>query len=89
MTHTPGPWTAHKNPVGTYWPVSAEFGDARACIARVTNDEIPSAQSFDNARLLEALEMILPLAEAYLSGAPSHPDNAKLETARAIIAGCK
>jgi hypothetical protein len=34
---------------------------------------------------LEALKMILPLAESYLKSAPSHPDNAKLETARAAI----
>lgn len=36
-------------------------------------------------QLLEALKMILPLAEAYLRAAPGDPDNAKLETARAAI----
>lgn len=36
--------------------------------------------------LLSALSMVLPLAEAYLRKAPDHPDNAKLETARAAIA---
>lgn len=32
-----------------------------------------------------ALGDILPLAEAYLKSAPGHPDNAKLETARALL----
>jgi hypothetical protein len=35
--------------------------------------------------MLAALKLILPLAEEYLSSAPSHPDNAKLEDARAAI----
>ena len=39
--------------------------------------------------LLAALRYMLPLAEAYLSGAPSHPDNAKLEDARAAIRKAK
>jgi hypothetical protein len=39
--------------------------------------------------LLEALEMVLPLAEAYLAEAPSHPDQAKLESARAAIVAAK
>jgi hypothetical protein len=38
---------------------------------------------------LEALKLILPLAEAYLAQAPSHPDHAKLESARAAIAQAK
>ena len=36
--------------------------------------------------LRAALRDILPLAEDYLKKAPSHPDNAKLETARALAA---
>src|SRR5712672_3828917 len=32
--------------------------------------------------LHEALEWVLPLAKEYLKNAPTHPDNAKLETAR-------
>lgn len=35
--------------------------------------------------LLATLKVILPLAEAYLNNAPSHPDNEKLEKARAVI----
>jgi hypothetical protein len=35
--------------------------------------------------MLEALKEVLPLAEAYLKSAPGHPDNAKLEDARAAI----
>lgn len=35
--------------------------------------------------LVEALAYILPLAEAYLRHAPTHPDNTKLETARAAL----
>ena len=47
-------------------------------------DEIDRLRA-SHTRLLEALQMVLPLAEAYLKGAPSHPDTAKLETARAAI----
>lgn len=36
--------------------------------------------------LYESLAALLPLAEAYLSSAPSHPDNGKLEDARAALA---
>lgn len=36
--------------------------------------------------LVGALDMVLPLAEAYLKSAPTHPDNAKLETARLALA---
>jgi hypothetical protein len=36
--------------------------------------------------MAEALGWLLPMAEAYLQGAPSHPDHAKLETARALLA---
>lgn len=32
-----------------------------------------------------ALRDVLPLAEAYLKDAPAHPDQAKLETARALL----
>lgn len=35
--------------------------------------------------LLGSLREILPLAEAYLKSAPGHPDNARLEDARAAI----
>jgi hypothetical protein len=45
-------------------------------------DDTPSPGDLD---LLNALELVLPLAERYLSSAPSHPDNAKLETARGAI----
>jgi len=38
-----------------------------------------------NARLRGALADLLPLAEQYLWNAPSHPDNAKLETARDLL----
>lgn len=40
----------------------------------------------DHNKLRDALEQILPLATDFLSSAPSHPDNAKLETARAALA---
>ena len=36
--------------------------------------------------MYEALEWMLPMAEAYLKHAPSHPDNAKLETTRYVLA---
>jgi hypothetical protein len=36
--------------------------------------------------LLAACKALLPIAEAYLQHAPSHPDNAKLEDVRAAIA---
>lgn len=34
---------------------------------------------------IDSLRDLLPLAEDYLKAAPGHPDNAKLETARAIL----
>lgn len=37
-------------------------------------------------QLVDALAMILPLAEDYLRSAPGHPDNAKLEDARGALA---
>jgi len=36
--------------------------------------------------MAEAIAWLLPLASAYLRSAPSHPDHAKLETARALLA---
>lgn len=36
-----------------------------------------------------AIAMILPLAEGYLKQAPTHPDNAKLETARGVLAAAE
>ena len=39
-----------------------------------------SAKNFE-----ESLRDILPLAEAYLKSTPLHPDNAKVETARALL----
>lgn len=44
---------------------------------------VTAVNSFDALR--EALQNILPLAEQYLWNAPSHPDNAKLEDARAAL----
>jgi hypothetical protein len=38
--------------------------------------------------LLAALRGIFPLAEAHVAGAPGHPDQSKLEDARAMIAKC-
>lgn len=54
-------------------------------------DEVRLAQSYIvravncHDELLAALKDILPMAEAYLKSAPSHPDHSKLETARAAI----
>lgn len=42
-----------------------------------------------NSRLYDSLVEILPLAEAYLKAAPTHPDHAKLEDARAAIASAE
>jgi hypothetical protein len=36
-------------------------------------------------QLYAALAAVLPLAEKYLAQAPSHPDHAKLEDARAAL----
>ena len=38
----------------------------------------------ENAKLRAALKDVLPLAEQYLWDAPSHPDNAKIETVRTL-----
>lgn len=43
----------------------------------------------DHDKLRDALESILPLAEDFLCSAPSHPDNAKLESARAALAATR
>lgn len=39
-----------------------------------------------NANLLEALKNLVPLAQAYLRTAPSHPDNGKIADALEVIA---
>lgn len=53
-------------------------------------DEI-SIQMQEQRELIESLRGsladLLPLAESYLKSAPSHPDNAKLEDARALLIG--
>lgn len=41
--------------------------------------------SYNTDDLVDCIRDLLPMAEAYLKSAPSHPDNAKLETARAIL----
>jgi hypothetical protein len=52
---------------------------------------LPTDRSLSEAlrevlELRSALAALLPLAEAYLRSAPTHPDNAKLEDARALLA---
>jgi len=59
-------------------------GDERPKYVRP--DDVLAAHVRTIRQLREALEMLLPLAEAFLSSAPSHPDNAKLEQARLAIA---
>lgn len=41
--------------------------------------------SYDTGALMEIIKDLLPIAEAYLKQAPAHPDNAKLEDARAAL----
>jgi hypothetical protein len=35
--------------------------------------------------IMQVVAWLLPMAESYLAGAPSHPDNAKLEDARVLV----
>lgn len=47
-----------------------------------------SAQKFIHTKNLDSfssLRALLPMAEAYLQDAPNHPDNVKLDTARALL----
>lgn len=39
-----------------------------------------------HAQLSQAIRWLLPLAESYLKDAPSHPDHAKLESVRGLLA---
>ena len=52
---------------------------------------IASAPALTTAldQCVEALALVLPLAEKYLSKAPGDPENAKLETARAALEQAK
>lgn len=90
--HTPGPWRLwpHRertNPIVcvgndplTYSGIATVMGENMADDARL----IMAAPE-----LLAACKMLLPMAESYLRSAPSHPDNAKLEDARAAIAAAE
>lgn len=79
-------WKKHKAPMALYWKVVAVYARHLAQICR----GIESQAIADGApgRILElerSLRELLPIAEAYLDAAPAHPDNAKLETARALL----
>jgi hypothetical protein len=84
--HTPGPWHVRE------W--DRHEVDVLGMGARIANvsawadhdHTIADARLIAAAPdLLIALRMILPLAEAYMKGAPTHADNAKLEDARAAL----
>lgn len=65
------------------WRVAQiETGDPEQCMAY-------AALMASAPKLYDALLMVLPLAEEYLKSAPSHPDNAKLETARAALSSAQ
>ncbi len=50
---TPGPWTKHDHTVDGHWPVSADHGDGRACIARVGfDDDLSRDEAAANAHLI-------------------------------------
>lgn len=91
--HTPAPWQA--KPETDYVPaqvwadgrqLTEVYGESK--VARRANAQLiadaPELLRHRNM-LFDALLLILPLAESYLSKAPTDPDNAKLETARAAL----
>lgn len=84
--YTNGPWVAVP---GNGISIESESGFVVAVVHRgvKTHDEFTAnAQLLATApELLQSVEWLLPLAEAYLKAAPTHPDNAKLESARAAV----
>ncbi len=86
---TPGPWDKVVKMEG-FTAVGADTLIARVFSRafRDTENEAANAALVAAApELYDALVALLPLAEQYLWRAPSHPDNAKIEDARAAI--CK
>lgn len=92
--HTPGPWGYDPNgPAIIATTVPMWGGDEGAPRLRVVDlTAAMGGNATADARLiaaapdlLESLRLVLPLAERYLKSAPTHPDNAKLETARAAL----
>lgn len=98
--HTPGEWSVvvvppargsgyieirgpNNEAIATLFP-HAGYGGVGFDVARENARLMAASPTLMG--LVEALTEILPLAEEYLKSAPSHPDNAKLEDARAAIA---
>lgn len=96
-TAEPIPTDAHTDPdiqlpqEFVFWIAESRIaGHVLAVVEQIPQDP---ATAEANASLIaaapemyEALRWVLPLAESYLAKAPGHPDNAKLESARAAIA---
>ena len=56
------------------------------CPCYTKGDHLMACPLHAQARaMLDTIRVLLPMAEAYLRHAPSHPDNATLEDARAIL----
>lgn len=83
VQHSPAPWTLTFK-AGAWLVRSAQRAVAQI-VAHDAEDEANACVIAVAPELLEALRDMLPLAEAYLRGAPTHPDNARLEDARDAI----
>ena len=97
--HTPGPWEADRAKMdegGHYYQIDGQqlVGNLPYTVADTLNRHFCISPDEDAANahliaaapeLLEALKDVLPLAIAYLKGAPTHPDNEKLSKAVAAI----
>lgn len=88
--HTPGPWRVE--PMHGICADVMSVGKLIPATIAAVHNRGGSEQTKANANMLaaspelfDALKDLLPLAEEFLRGAPSHPDNAKLESARAAI----
>src|SRR3569623_1299440 len=89
--HTLGPWTAHDLSVDHHIPVSAPYGDTRACIAQVgfawrkTNTEPTREEAEANARKNAAAPHMLA-ALRVVAAAPGEITSNARQIASAAIA---
>jgi hypothetical protein len=91
---TPGPWTVDDVAPGVTdeLEITAQGFSVASVWGGIDVQDDTNPTMHANARLivaapelLDALTLVLPLAEQFLAKAPGHPDNAKLETARAAL----
>ncbi len=89
MNHTPGPWTWFEDRGMKHFVGSDRQGFAHTVGLHEPRDTANARLIASAPALLAALEAVLPLAERYLSKAPTNPDNGKLADARDAIAAAR